>query len=289
MKKLSTYLVSLIISIILVFMIIVSSLVAVVNTNVTESKIISTSEKNQVYSLITAELNKYFVSQYNTTGIPADVYMDALDENYIRQVTNAYINSMFSTLRAGKNSKFTVPENETLENNIRNFFSDYADTNNYEKDDVYEKKVSATIENAYRVTENYCDVYKYSTLNEYGVLSQVSRIFSRIGKILMICTGVTVFLIVLLIIVNIKSVGVSLYWTGISALIAGIICTVPTAWLLGVGYFDSFVIKQPQVFRAFTGTMYAVTEAIMSVNIAIIVIAVCCIVIYGLLCRKNKK
>ncbi|MDE6035789.1 MAG: hypothetical protein K2G36_07770 [Ruminococcus sp.] len=289
MKKLSTYLISLFLSIFLVFLIIASAVAGVLRMNITEQKSKAMFGKNNVYSLITGELQKYFSAQYNTTGIPADVYMEALDESYIINVTDAYVNSMFDTLKTGKSKKFTIPENETLENNIRNFFSDYADNNNYEKNDVYEKKVSATIENAYRVTENYCDVYKYATLQEHGVLSKISAIFSRIGKISLICTGITVFLIILLIVANMKSIRDALYWTGISGIIAGILGTLPTAWLISADYFDSFAIKQPQIFKAFTGTMYAVTESVMTVNIAVMISGIVFVIIYGLMCKADKK
>ena len=276
-------------SIILVFMIIASVLISIVRINVTEEKSVKLFEKNHVYSLITGELQKYFVTQYNTTGIPADVYMTALDENYIRTVTNGYANAVFSSLTASENITFEIPENETLENNIKNFFSDYADKNNYEKNEIYEKKISSTIENAYRVTGNYCDVYKYSTLSEHGVLSKISKIFSRFGSLMTICITATVFVVIFLIIANIKGISGVLYWTGISAIIAGIIGSVPTAWLLATDYFDSFVIKQPQVFKSFTGAMYALTEMTMVVNISIMAVGVCFIVIYGAVCKIHKK
>ncbi|MDE6426184.1 MAG: hypothetical protein K2K89_08625 [Ruminococcus sp.] len=289
MKKFSTYLVSLIMSIILVFMIIATSLMTIIHINVTESKSVQLFEKKHVYSLIIGELQKYFVTQYNTTGIPADIYMEALDEDYIRTVTDGYINAVFSSLTSGKSITFDLPENETLENNIRNFFSDYADKNNYEKNEIYEKKISSTIENAYRVTGNYCDVYKYSTLSEHGVLSKISKIFSRFGSLMTICIVATVFVVILLIIANIKEISCVLYWTGISAVIAGILGTVPTAWLLGVDYFDSFVIKQPQMFKAFTGAMYAFTGAVMEVHILLMCAGICLIIIYNILCKSHKK
>ncbi|MCM1314017.1 MAG: hypothetical protein NC244_01445 [Alistipes senegalensis] len=289
MKKFSTYLVSLIMSIILVFMIIATSVMTIIHINVTESKSVQLFEKKQVYSLIIGELQKYFVTQYNTTGIPADIYMEALDEDYIRTITNGYVNAVFSSLTSGKSITFDLPENETLENNIRNFFSEYADKNNYEKDEIYEKKISSTIENAYRVMGNYCDVYKYSTLSEHGVLSKISKIFSRFGSLMTISIVATVFVVILLIIANIKEISCVLYWTGISAVIAGIFGTVPTAWLLGVDYFDSFVIKQPQMFKAFTGAMYAFTGTVMEVHILLMCAGICLIIIYNILCKSHKK
>lgn len=289
MKKLSTYLVSLVISVLLVFMIIATALTAIVRTNVTEAKSIQLSEESNIYSSVRGELQKYFAGQYNTTGIPADVYMNALDDGYIRTVTDIYTSALFSSLESGEQAVIEVPKNENLEKDIESFFSDYADANGYKKDEVYNKKISGTIENAYSVTKNYCDVYKYSTLQEHGVLSKVSKIYSNLGKLMTICIGVSAFLVVLLILVNIKGISGVLYWTGVSALIAGIFGTVPSAYLTASNYFDSFVIKQPQVFRTFTGAMYGLTRSFMMVHIAVLLTGVCFIVIYAVLNSLHKK
>ncbi|MCM1506328.1 MAG: hypothetical protein NC177_04215 [Ruminococcus flavefaciens] len=289
MKKLSTYILSLLISVLLVFMIIATAFVAIVRINVTETKSIQLAEENNIYSSARGELQKYFAGQYNTTGIPADVYMNALDESYIHEVTDIYTKALFTSLKSGEQADVEVPKNENLEKSIEDFFSSYADANNYEKDDVYNKKISSTIENAYRVTGNYCDIYKYSTLKEHGVLSKVSSIYSRIGKIMAVCIGVSAFLAVLLILVNVKSISSVLYWAGVSALVAGLLGTVPSAYLVGSNYFDAFVIKQPQVFRTFTGAMYGLTKAFMAVHIAVLLIGICFIVIYGVFNKLHKK
>lgn len=289
MKKLSTYLVSLIISVFLVFSMIATALTVIIRINVTSEKSIQLSEDINIYSSIKNELQKYFSSQYNTTGIPADVYMNAIDENYIRTATDSYTNALFSTLKSSEQAVTEIPKNENLEKNIENFFSDYADTNGYEKDEVYDKKVSTTIQNAYNIMENYCDVYKYSALQEHGVLSRISKIYSHLGKLMAICIGASAVLIVLLVLVNIKNISCVLYWTGISALIAGIFGTVPSAILVGSNYFDSFVIKQPQVFMTFTTAMYGLTKAFMAVHIAVLSIGIFFIVIYAVLNRLHKK
>lgn len=289
MKKLSTYLVSLIISVILVFMMTATALTVIVRINVTAKKSIQLSEDINIYSSVKGELQKYFSNQYNTTGVPADVYMNAIDENYIREVTDLYTNALFSSLETGEQADIEIPQNENLEKNIEEFFSDYADSNGYKKDEVYNKKVSATIDNAYRVTENYCDVYKYATLQEHGVLSKISKIYGSLRKIMSVCIGATAFLVILLVLVNIRGISGVLYWLGISALISGAFGTIPSAYLLGVNYFDSFVIKQPQVFRTFTSAMYGLTRAFMAVHIAVLAIGVFFIVIYAVINRLRKK
>lgn len=289
MKKLSTYLVSLIMTVMLVFMMTATALTVIVRINITAEKSIQLSEDINIYSSIKGELQKYFSGQYNTTGIPADVYMNALDEDYIRTVTDSYTDALFSSLKSGEQATTEIPQNENLEKNIESFFSEYAESNGYEKDEVYNRKVSATIENAYKVTENYCDIYKYTTLQEHGVISKVSKIYGILGKLMVVCMGVSAFLVVMLILFNIKGISCVIYWTGVSALIAGLFGTVPSAYLLGANYFDSFVIKQPQVFRTFTGAMYGLTRAFMAVHIAVLATGICFIVIYAVLNRLHQK
>lgn len=289
MKKLSTYLVSLLLSVVFVFVIIATATTVIIKINVTKNRSIQLSEDVNVYSSIMEELQKYFNNQYNTTGISADVYMNAIDEDYIHTITNSYTDALFSSLKSGEQVTVEIPKNENLESNIESFFSDYADSNGYQKDDVYDKKVSSTIKNAYSVIESYCDVYKYLSLQKHGVFSKISGLYSSIGKIMIICIIALVFLAVLLILFNIKELSSVLYWTGISSLIAGILGTVPSAYFLAVNYFDSFVIKQQQVFRTFTGAMYGLTRAFIAVHISIMVIGIFFIVIYTVFNRLHKK
>lgn len=289
MKKFSTYLPSLIISVILVFMIIGSAIMVIVDINVTAEKSIALSEENNICSSVHSELEKYFTDQYNTTGVPSQTYMDALDENYLKSVINLYTESLFSSLESGNPVTVEVPKNQSLESNIEKFFSSYAENFGYEKDKTYEKKLQETIDSSYRVIENHCDVYKYSSLKKHGVLTKISKIYGHINTITVACIAVSVFLILLLLLINRKNISVCLYWIGISSLIAGIFGTVPSIYLISSRYFDAFVIKQPQVFNAFTSAMYGLTRSFMAVNIAILSIGICFIVIYTVVNNMHRK
>ena len=103
------------------------------------------------------------------------------------------------------------------------------------------------------------------------------------------CFAVSLFLILLLLMINRRNLSVCLYWTGISSLIAGILGTLPSIYLLSSKYFDAFVIKQPQVFKSFTSAMYGLTKAFMSVHIAILLIGICFIVVYAVVNKMLKK
>lgn len=289
MKKFSTYLPSLIISVILVFMIIGSALTVIVNINVTAEKSTALAKENNISSLVHDELEKYFNDQYNTTGVPSDSYMNALDENYLSSVINLYTESLFSSLESGNPTTVEIPKNQGLESSIEEFFSSYADNFGYEKDETYKKKLQETTDSAYRIIENYCDVYKYSSLQNHGVLTKISKIYVHMNTITVACFAVSLFLILLLLLINRRNLSVCLYWTGISSLIAGILGTLPSIYLLSSKYFDAFVIKQPQVFKSFTSAMYGLTKAFMSVHIAILLIGICFIVVYAVVNKMLKK
>lgn len=288
-KKLSTYLPSLIISAVLVFFIIGSALAITVKINVNADKSIALSVENNISETVSGELEKYFSGQYNTTGIPPEVYAEATDMEYIKNVMDIYTNALFDSLESGTAVDVEIPENKPLESSIEDFFNDYAESIGYEKDGNFDRKVRETIDNAYSVIGNYCDVYKYSALQKHGVISQISKIFSRLGIISVVVVGGAFFLLFILLLINRRNVSVCLYWLGVSSVIAGLFGSVPCIWLTSSGFFDSFIIKQPQVFKAFTGAMYALSRAFLSVHIAILLTGVCFAVIYAVTLKMRKE
>lgn len=287
MKKCITYLFSLIFSVLLVFMLIASSALLLVDINVSEKKLNDLATKKDLDSKIYTEIEKYYSDKFNTTGIPADVYMDAIDVTYIKTCEEAYIKAAFEALESRNQMSISLPKNKQLEENIENFFNDFADKNGYEKDDKFELKLRTTTENAYSSIGSFCDVYKFSAMNNHGVLSKLSKVYSY--RIIMtgVAIAATLILILLLVFINRKKKITTMYWCGISSLIAGILGSCPSIYLLVTRFYDSFSIKQAAVFTAFTSAMYRYTEAFMAVHIAFVVIGITLVVIYGVIHDKK--
>ena len=288
MRKVSTYLPSLIISVILVFLLILSSALLLVDINITAAKLKALAAKNELETKIYTELNKNYNDKYNTTGIPSDVYMSAISNSYLKSVEEAYIDSAFDALNSDGKLNVKIPENKELEENIDKFFNDFADKNNYEKDDNFGLKLRTTKENAYTTIGSYCDVYKFSAMSDHGVLPKLAKLYSNRLLATAGVIGATVLFIVLLVLINRKKKITTLYWCGISAIISGILGGAPSIYLIAVKYFDSFSIKQAAVFTAFTSAMYKYTEAFMAVQMASIVIGITLVVIYGITHEKKK-
>lgn len=290
MKKVTAYLPSLILSIILVLCFIASVAVIIVDINVTENNAVSLAEKQELTSKSMAQIEKSFKEKSGSTGIPASVYTDAIDDEYLKEVIEIYITKAFKL--------FTEPEleggydpsvpNSKLESSIDAFFNEQAEKNGYEKDEAFLKKLEATKKNAYKIIGNNCDVYKLSSLYKHGAIPKISKLYKMRPLLTFASSGAVVLLILFLLAINRKDKKVFLYWTGISAVISGVIGTVPSAYLLATKYFNAFSIKQPQVFAAYTGAMYKITEAFMASSIALIVVGISIIVLYAVFCGKNK-
>ena len=140
MKKVTAYLPSLILSIILVLCFIASVAVIIVDINVTENNAVSLAEKQELTSKSMAQIEKSFKEKSGSTGIPASVYTDAIDDKYLKEVIEIYITKAFKL--------FTEPEleggydpsvpNSKLESSIDAFFNEQAEKNDYEKDEAFE-------------------------------------------------------------------------------------------------------------------------------------------------------
>lgn len=287
MRKPVTYLLSLVFSVILVFTLIGSSAILLIDINATGKKLNDLASRQKLDQKIYTEIEKYYKDKYNTTGIPADVYMSAINNSYIRSCEEAYINAAFDALESRSKINMSLPKNKQLENNIEVFFNDFAEKNGYEKDDKFELKLRKSKESAYASIGSYCDVYKFAAMDNHGVLSKLSKIYSY--RILMTAAvlSANVILILLLIFVNRKKKIVTMYWCGICSLIAGVLGSCPSIYLLTTRFYDSFSIKQAAVFTAFTSMMYRYTEAFMAVHIALAVIGITLIVIYGIIHDKK--
>ena len=288
MKKISTYLPSLIIAVLLVFLTLAGSAMLLVDINLSAEKLKKLAQKNSIEASIYPEINKYYKDKYNTTGIPAEVFMDTVDEDYIRSYEEAYIDSAFEALESGAKMSVVNPKNSKLEENIDNFFNTFAEENNYEKDDNFGLKLRNTKENAYTTIGSFCDVYKFSSMNQHGILSKLAKVYSHRIEATAAVLGAIVLMIILLTLINHKKKITAMYWCGVSSLVAGVLGAVPSIYLIAVRYYDSFTIKQVPVFKAFTSLMYKYTEAFAAASIALAVVGISLMVIYGVAHEKKK-
>lgn len=287
MKNAFSYAASIILSVLLVFFILALAVSGIVRLRATDEQFMEISEKYELSDKVCSELENYFHERSSSTGIPENVFMDAIDNEYIDSVIDTKIKNGFLRLK----DKPTEPdiENEALETSIDSFFREYADSINYTPDDKFEKKLESTKNNAYSIINEYSDVYKFGALEEHGVIGTLSKIYKRIDIIIAVSASAIVILLMLLLIINHDPKIESVYWAGVSAVVAGVIGAAPCIFLLATDFFRSFSIKQPQIYTAYTETMKLFTNTFMYTSIGIAAAGLLLTIIYAVAKPKNKQ
>ena len=289
MNRISTYITSVIISVLMIFCFLGGAAALITDINVTAPKTVKLAENEKIDDKVMTSIDKYYREKANSTGIPATVFTDNISREYVREQMKIYIDATYDVLENGGKFSAEPSENAELEAAIDKFFNDYADDTGYEKDAQFEKKLENTKKNAYKTVGDYCDIFKVGSMESHGLLNKLSKIYSRRYPLTIAVCGCGTMFIVLLLILHRRNKKELLYWCGISAVISGIMGTVPCMYLISTKYYDSFSIKQPQVFAAYTKSLYTITEAYMAACIAIAAIGICMIVIYAVLAGKKHK
>ncbi len=259
--------VRLILSVLLVFSVL-GTVVGAVGTYVlgSPSLLLSQLEKQNAAEKVHSSLQTTFETQYNTTAIPAEVYMDVITVDWLEhqmahQVTMAYENLHSGTL-------YTDDSLLAVSDAVEAYFESYAEENDFEKDETYTQKLEEMRNAAESTVQNAIDVYHFGTMEKAGIFSKLSTLFQLSRSALIGCGVVSVVLGALLCWMRPRS----RYWLGTSLFASGALLTTVTAAILGSSAIQRFSLKNPAVYAVFTGTMTALTQLLLAIGILLLVI-----------------
>lgn len=288
MKKFSRYLPSLIVSVLLLFSVLGCIGASVANINISEERLISQSRSNNISAVVRKQLDKYFSGRAGSTHVPSKVYMDAITDEELSRRIEDRIRSGFAELNGSSHAEDNSVISQ-LDSSIEKFYNDYAAENKITDKEQVTKAIESAKKSAYSVLSEQCDVYKFSALKEHGVLNTASKFYRYRLHLLAGTIAAIAVLALMLLIINHRERSAFLYWFGVSTLIAGLLGTLPCAYLLATRYFYAFSIKQQQVFESYTKAMTSFTEAFMAASIACSVVGIAMFIIYGVANSKNKS
>lgn len=291
MKSIVSYIGSFILSVLLIFSVIASIGITVVNAFANPDKLYDITKEKNLSHIVYTELEKYYSQRYNITGIPADIYMNAISEDYLDKSIYLKITDSFHVIENNQNEDTTIfglANEEGIDTALSSFYSDYADSINVPKDAKYDEKLSEAKTNTYEVIMEYCDIFQFDTMYNHGILKKISPLYAKLPTLTLIAYGSTIFLMLLMLLMNIKSMSTSLYWIGVSTSISGIIGSLPCFYLKATDYFSAFTIKQPQIYTAYTTTMNKFVENLLTISLISLAIGIVLIITYAFLV-KNKK
>lgn len=227
-------------------------------------------EKQNVAEKVHDSVESYFTSQYQTTAIPPETYLDVITEDWIADQLANRVRSEYARLN---NADLLYHLDMTdLEAALTQFFSDYAAEIGYPKDMVYEEKLQETIEKARTELTSQLDVYHFTTMQNANLFNQLIGKQSYLWLLCGGCGILSLLLLVILVLLERKGEWGKLYFPGCALLMNGIFLTVPTAWVLATSYFSGLAIKVPAVYAALTGVLYHCTRVGLIAGIVLLVL-----------------
>ena len=234
-------------------------------------------------------LETEFRQRESTTGIPAEVYADAITPEKLEPIISAAVSNGFAYVRGDTASLGVAPDFSGLEEALQQFFADYAAKEGVEKDETYNSAVRDTIAEAEEIIRKACDVYRFGNLNESGMMKQAKSYVPWLGAAVIALAAVSLVLIVILFTVNRREAEHGCYWTATALLIASLLLLIPSAWLHYTRWFDRFAVKTDQTFAAVTGFLYSNTHTMIVTAAIAAAAAVLLYILFAILHSVRRK
>ena len=285
MKASGKYFANIVITILLVFSLLAAEGTLFVRLYASKADTcLSVMEEQGLSDRIYTSLEARFTEQVSTSGIPAQVYMDALTREQLDSGVRASVTSAYAYLHGTSDSYAFEMDLSSLEASIRQFFSDYADQIQYPKDETYEKKVNAAVDSAKK------QVLRFSTLESAGLLSKIRRVMPWLNPAMAASAAVVCVLLGLLAWINRKRPLRILYWSGCSLTVASCIALIPLIYVKATDYFAAFTIKTTQIYAAVTGMLNRMTDACLLLEGIMLGCGILCLAAYTIgACRTSRQ
>ncbi|MCC8110986.1 MAG: hypothetical protein LIO74_05000 [Ruminococcus sp.] len=243
------------------------------------SLLLSQIEKQDAAQKTYESLSQKFNTQYNTTAVPPEVYLDVITISWIDDTMTQWIKCAYNDPKSSPS-----PEYSTLEDAINTYFEDFAEENNYEKDETYVNKLSEITENAESTIITACDIYQIQTMQSAGIWNKIMTHQTLFVITFIVCLILSIGLLLMLFFLQ-QNVS---YWMGCSFFASGILLTVPMIVVLCTKVIKRFVLKEAATYAVFTGTMTYLAKFILICGACLSIIGLLLLCI-GIISWKRKS
>lgn len=291
MKKINHYFPNLLLSVILVFSFIGLSLTSTVSDKLLSfSFYISSAEKHDIYKRVANHADDYFTKSYAVSGIPAEIYMDGLDDKTIKHAIDGKIENFFKYL-SGKTSNIEDTETDfsVLEKNLTDYFDKFAEENNVEVNEAFTKQLDKTIKTAEREIDSFTNIYMMDYMEKAGIPQTIRKFYPMVNVVLFVFIGVLLAGLVIMLILNKRNLRFVFYWFSTSGICASIILLIPCIIIKYSDYFSRLVMRNDYIYYAVTGLLNDFISYMIKMQLVVLGISVCIMIIYGISCVFNNK
>ena len=290
MKRIRLYLPNVLLTFLLVFFLLGSELTMLASRVALNADAFALVEQQQdLGGKAYSTLETYFNTRSNSTGIPAEVFLAAVDRDAVGRGIHASVEAAFAYLNGRADSFSYTMDFTALEDSVNAFFSDYAEAGGYEKDAVYEQKVASVIAEAEGEILFVTDTFKFSVLEENGWLGRLRKAVSYLDLLQTVCLAGTAVILVLLLLCNLRQFAHMAYWLGLAGLIGGLLLLVPAVYIQATDFFSGFAIKDPQIFAAVVGFLQLLTQRALMMAIATAAAGLVLLVLFAVLHSHKEK
>lgn len=231
-----------------------------------------------------AALQKDFQAEYNTTMIPPEVYMDAITPEWTVKTMCETAQTAVAYITNGDLAYET--DYTALEESITAYFHEYAESIDYEPDEVFDEKLAETIKNAEAKIDSRLDAFYMQALKDNGILEKVRGISFYLVIAAWALAGISVLLAAVLVLLDRNNGWRRLYFSGTGLFAGGALMTIPAAYLLFSDIISSFSIKDPVIYPAITGVMETAAHSLFT---KAVFFAAMGLVLIGVTVAFNKK
>lgn len=291
MKRLKHYFPNYILTVILVFVISGLSLFSIIANNMhSPSFYISSVQKHDIYRRVIDYTEDYFEKSYAVSGIPAEIYVDGLEDKIIKQAVDGKINSLFDYI-SGKTDKIEEAEIDfsQLEKNISDFFNEFAEENNVELNETFTNQLDKTIRSAENDINTFTNIYMIDYMEKAGILQNIRKVYPYIQPVLYTLVGITVLCIILLIFINKKELKSFLYWLSVSGICSSVILLIPCIIIKSSDYFSRLIMRTDYIYFAVTGLLNDLVNALMKSQLIIFAASVLIMLVYIIISAVSVK
>ena len=285
--KIGSYILSVILTLLLIFTVIGFGIVYTANTSLDAGRTVKIAEDLNLSETVHQNIENYFADMYSATGIPAWVYMKSLTPEWVSTAVKSQIRAGFEGFKHQDRliaAPFTDEQlNPSLNADIAQFYYDYAAENSIETDSAFDEKILQVQRETQDKVLEFTDVFMFRKLYSQGVYEQIRNITSK-DIMRFVLAGIAIVgaaIIGIILLINRKNKPFALYWTGIAAIIAGVIEIIPCIYIRKTKYFDGFVVKK-EVYTVVTSFLYSLNDILFNVGLCTTVIGALVLILFGI-------
>ena len=282
MKNKISSVLSIITCILMVFAIIGTFAALTADRVYTPEFLLSQAEKTNTYENAYNSLMKRFQDNYSISGIPSEVYEKSFTPEWMKEAVKEKIRSSYENYEA-------VIDCTAAEENITEYFENYAREEHVIKDEIYENKLAESVSYAQKTALNAADIYSLDVMKRAGITDKLSSGMTVVRKCIPACIAALIVLFIALIFL-----GSPAYWTGTALFSSGLLLLIPSAVVRAENLIQKFSLKDYTTYTLVTGTLgslnnFVFTAGCILVGTGAVLIALHCIILRIKENRETKE